>query len=288
MQILHYLEVENFKRFADKQRIKLDHPSVLIGPNNCGKTSAIQAIALWSQSVKTWFDVRKKSSAKERTATSINRLAIVSVPVQRTRFFWHDTKVRAGVNDILLSITLGVWWEKEIVPLKINFRNHGDELVYCSPDEHTLNNMEFIKYAASLNVELLYPMSGLATEEPVLQSKYVVGLLGQGQTAQVLRNLCLTVSKNNPEDWDRICQLMKRLFSVELGEPNENAKGLIELYYRQVGVKELLDVSMSGRGFQQMLLIFAYLYSHKGSVLMVDEPDAHLEKIGRASWRERV
>ncbi len=277
MQILHYLEVENFKRFADKQRIKLDHPSVLIGPNNCGKTSAIQAIALWSQSVKTWFDVRKKSSAKERTATSINRLAIVSVPVQRTRFFWHDTKVRAGVNDILLSITLGVWWEKEIVPLKINFRNHGDELVYCSPDEHTLNNMEFIKYAASLNVELLYPMSGLATEEPVLQSKYVVGLLGQGQTAQVLRNLCLTVSKNNPEDWDRICQLMKRLFSVELGEPNENAKGLIELYYRQVGVKELLDVSMSGRGFQQMLLIFAYLYSHKGSVLMVDEPDAHLE-----------
>ena len=28
---------------------------------------------------------------------------------------------------------------------------------------------------------------------------------------------------------------------------------------------------------QQMLLIFAYLYSHKGSVLLVDEPDAHLE-----------
>src|SRR5690606_38615818 len=29
--------------------------------------------------------------------------------------------------------------------------------------------------------------------------------------------------------------------------------------------------------FQQMLLIFAYLYSHKRSVLLVDEPDAHLE-----------
>ena len=31
------------------------------------------------------------------------------------------------------------------------------------------------------------------------------------------------------------------------------------------------------RGFQQLLLIFAYRYSHKGSVLLVDEPDAHLE-----------
>ncbi len=33
MRLLHYLEIENFKRFGDKQRIELDHPAVLIGPN---------------------------------------------------------------------------------------------------------------------------------------------------------------------------------------------------------------------------------------------------------------
>ena len=37
-----------------KQRISLAHPAVLIGPNNCGKTSAIQGIALWSLAVKSW------------------------------------------------------------------------------------------------------------------------------------------------------------------------------------------------------------------------------------------
>jgi hypothetical protein len=26
MRLLHYLEIENFKRFGDKQHIKLDHP----------------------------------------------------------------------------------------------------------------------------------------------------------------------------------------------------------------------------------------------------------------------
>lgn len=87
MRLLHYIEIENFKRFGDKQRIELDHPAVLIGPNNCGKTSAIQALALWSQAVQTWYDTRKNSSAKERTATALNRLSIVAVPVQRTRFF---------------------------------------------------------------------------------------------------------------------------------------------------------------------------------------------------------
>ena len=35
MRLLHYLEIQNFKRFGDKQRIELDHPAVLIGPNNC-------------------------------------------------------------------------------------------------------------------------------------------------------------------------------------------------------------------------------------------------------------
>ena len=36
------------------RRIELNQPVVLIGPNNCGKTTAIQVIALWSQAVKTW------------------------------------------------------------------------------------------------------------------------------------------------------------------------------------------------------------------------------------------
>ena len=38
MKLFHYLEIQNFKRFGDRQRIELDHPTVLIGPNNCGKT----------------------------------------------------------------------------------------------------------------------------------------------------------------------------------------------------------------------------------------------------------
>lgn len=277
MRLLHYIEIENFKRFGEKQHIELDHPAVLIGPNNCGKTSAIQAIALWSQAVKTWFDARKASSARERPATPINRLGIVSVPVQRTRYFWHNTQVRTGNKDIPLVITVGLWWKDGIVPFSMRFRNQGDELVYCVPDGEAFENLDFVEYAASINVELLYPMSGLETEEPILQPGRIGVLLGQGQTAQVLRNLCLMVAKDTPDDWQSIVRLMKRLFAVDLGIPRETARGAIELQYRQAAVKESLDVSLSGRGFQQMLLIFAYLYSHKRSVLLVDEPDAHLE-----------
>lgn len=273
MRLLHYIEIENFKRFGDKQRIELDHPAVLIGPNNCGKTSAIQALALWSQAVRTWYDVRKDSSAKERTATSLNRLNIVAVPVTRTRLFWHNTRVQ----KVPLTITVGVEFKGKVEPLTMRFTHRGDELVYCSPDESVMGQGELIAFATSLKVELLYPMSGLDTEEPILQPGRVDVLLGQGRTADVLRNLCLAVAKASADDWKRVAQLMQRLFNIQLGQPEETSRGSITLSYRQPGVKEPLDISSAGRGMLQMLLVFAYLYSHKRSVLLVDEPDAHLE-----------
>ena len=227
--------------------------------------------------MRTWYDVRQDSSAKERTATALNRLNIVAVPVTRTRFFWHNTRVRKGTKDIHITITVGVEFNGAIRAVPIRFRSQGDELVYCTPDEAVLSDLPLIAHAAGLGVELLYPMSGLETEEKILKPGAVDVLLGQGQTAQVLRNLCLMVLTQSREDWQRVTSLLQRLFNVELTEPLETTRGSIELLYRQPGVKELLDVASSGRGFQQMLLIFAYLYSHKRSVLLVEEPDAHLE-----------
>lgn len=274
MRLLHYVELENFKAFGASQRIDLDHPSVIIGPNNCGKTSVIQAIALWGQAIRTWHEARSGSAALERTGAPLNRLNVLNVPVQRTRLFWHDTKVRTGNSDIPLVITAGVQYKGKVEPVRIRFRNQGEDLVYCYLD---LSRSDLIAYAAEINVELLYPMSGLEMEEPVLQPGRIGVLLGQGQTAQVLRNLCSMVYRQSPGDWAEIVGLMERLFRLKLDTPRENARGAIDLSYTQQGVKEQLALSSAGRGFQQMLLIFAYLFSHKRSVLLVDEPDAHLE-----------
>ena len=52
-------------------------------------------------------------------------------------------------------------------------------------------------------------------------------------------------------------------------------RGEIEMAYREGDVQ--LDLSASGRGLQQTLLILAYLYANPGNVLLLDEPDAHLE-----------
>ncbi len=45
--------------------------------------------------------------------------------------------------------------------------------------------------------------------------------------------------------------------------------------YRERNVT--LDLSSSGRGLQQTMLILAFMYANPGAVLLLDEPDAHLE-----------
>ena len=85
-------------------------------------------------------------------------------------------------------------------------------------------------------MRLLYPTSGLDTEEPILKPGRIDVLPGQGQTAQVLRNLCLLVCKDAPEGWRRIAALMVRLFSVTLDDPTETGRGSIDLLHRQASM----------------------------------------------------
>ena len=277
MKLLHYLEIENFKTFGRRQRIEFDHPATLIGPNNCGKTTAIQAIALWSLAVQTWLAKKGMSRPSERTAAAINRLDIVAVPVHSTRNLWHNMVVRKYHRDVRIEIAVGIEYKNQVRPVVMQFRNHGREIVYCTPDELTRADIDLIRAAAEISVRILYPMSGLDMEEPVIRKNRIDVLLGQGKTAQVLRNLCLIVHQNQPECWMDIVQMLDRLFSVTLSSPVENTRGSIDLTYRQSGVKDPLDISAAGRGLQQMLLTFSYLFSCQRSVLLIDEPDAHLE-----------
>ena len=129
-------------------------------------------------------------------------------------------------------------------------------------------------------VAFLPPMSGLSTSEAMLQPGTVNVLMGQGRTADVLRNLCFQVFLDRQRGWHEILvPRMQKLFGATILDPQYNQeRGEITLRYRDTRMPNLeLDLSSSGRGFQQTLLLTAYMILHPNSVVMLDEPDAHLE-----------
>jgi ABC-type cobalamin/Fe3+-siderophores transport system ATPase subunit len=285
MLVYSYIRIENFKIFGDSITIPLNNPTVLIGPNNAGKTSIIQALALWSWAVRSWVNGRKQSSG----SSSIYKRDIIQVPVSETRFFWRDADVRSKNQPIEMKIAVGVSLEGKEIDIEMIFKYFTPEQISCAPV--ILKNDDFdkaLKSVASTRVDLLYPMSGIDIEEPMLQEGRINVLIGQGQTAQVLRNLCYQVYENSSfpfpqrteNDWAKIKQLIKKLFYIDLLDPEFNAgRGALNLRYttNEKQKNYPLDIAVSGRGQQQMLLILAYMFAHKGSVLLIDEPDAHLE-----------
>jgi hypothetical protein len=70
---------------------------------------------------------------------------------------------------------------------------------------------------------------------------------------------------------------MKDLFGAELDQPKYIAeRGEVTMSYQDLRGNQL-DLSCSGRGMQQTLLVLSYLIVNQGAVLLLDEPDAHLE-----------
>ena len=71
--MLTKLRLRNFKLFEDVE-IELAGRVVFVGPNNSGKTSALQALALWNAGVRRWVQKRGAGNVpKERAGVTINR-----------------------------------------------------------------------------------------------------------------------------------------------------------------------------------------------------------------------
>lgn len=284
MQKIYYLKIQNFKIFGDEVIINFANPTILIGANNSGKTTAIQALALWSWAVRIWYEKKKntKSKNERNKGVALNRLEISQVPIKETRYFWNNAKVRQNSTDnIGLTIKVGVFFNNEIQEVGMLLKYHSPDLMYCQPTEESFKTDGLIEFVNSLKINLLYAMSGISDKEYVFQEDAIRTQIGIGQTANVLRNICYHLAIQNENDWKYLVDLMNKLFSIEIKKPFVRATGTIELLYnykeKQKKTDYDLDITLAGRGQQQMLLVLAYLLANKDSILMIDEPDAYLE-----------
>lgn len=290
--MLTKLVIRNFKRFEDVE-IPLSSPVVFIGPNNSGKTTALQAFALWELGLRRWKEKRGAGAPEKRPGVNINRRDLF-VPGDDAKQLWRKLHVRdvqklngkqetknIRIDILVCGNTDGKDWA---CGLEFDFSN--DESFACRPlrmsEGKQPKRMSIPEEASGVEIAFLPPMSGVSSTETRLDSGAINVRLGDGRTAEVLRNLCYLLSikkdeKGNASAWTKLVSYMQDLFKVKLDVPEYiPERGEIQMTYRdEYDVK--LDLTCSGLGLQQTLLLLAYLALHPGAVLLLDEPDAHLE-----------
>ncbi|MBM3790591.1 MAG: hypothetical protein FJW35_09615 [Acidobacteria bacterium] len=263
--MIRKVTLRRFKRFDE---VTFDIPGhiVLAGPNNTGKTTLLQAVGAWALAFQRWKqlnDFQRHGGAYAKAP--IARQAFSAVPVRAFDLIWNAREYRRPIE---IEIHAAPGWKitMELIP-------DSTEQIYVRPkaDAEPATVRE-----ASLPAVYVPPMTGISTDEPVYQRPKQDQLLGLGKPGEIIRNLL--VQAHQTPAWDRLQDSMRRLFHCEILPPDSTGADIVA-EYRALGNGTRLDIASAGSGFQQVLMLLTFLHTRPASVLLVDEPDAHLHVI---------
>ena len=266
--MIERVTLRRFKRFADVT-FSLPGHVVIAGPNNCGKTTLLQAIAAWDLALTYWRQRHtvplRHQRGKRYTKVPISRQAFTAVPLRAFDLLWNN-RTYAGSIEIEVRHSQGRTVTMELMA-------DSTEQVYVRPKSNV--DPEAVKHV-DLRTAFVPPMTGLSIGEPVYQRPKVDQLLGQGKPGDVIRNLL--VEAHQTSAWGSLRDSITRLFHYEMLPPNAIGADIIA-EYRDHPDGPQLDVASAGSGFQQVLMLLTFLHARPGSILLLDEPDAHLHVI---------
>ncbi len=285
------ITINNFKKLG-KISFPFSQTVVIIGPNNSGKSTVFQALCLWEIGITNFIAAHKKGDLNRKGFVVINRKDLLNSPISDARFLWKNKQVTdksdiGKISHIPLEIEIEGETDGYNWIIKAEFTFSNAESFTCRIVKGLTDSIKLYDNNKGLHFGFLQPMSGITTLEDKLPQGAIDRRLGEGKTAEVLRNICYEVlypenskAQINTSEvrWKNLSKAIKTMFGAELQLPEFiKVNGTIQLEYIENKIR--YDISSGGRGFQQTLLLLAYMFAHPNTVLLLDEPDAHLEVI---------
>ena len=292
------LTLRNFKCIRE-QTYEFTSFDLLVGRNNSGKSTILQALAIW----QFCMDEFHRAERSGTTGTRVLLPDFTPLPLPEFNLLWHQRTDRKNVpitkdgkrmhSPELRHIEVHVEWTSAAGQRQqylLRLRYESPQAVYALPDEGGWKRFRALDEAKQLpRLAYVPPFSGLEPVEEWRDIGPIRKQVGKAQPGSVLRNLLLRVlgpqQTNGMEtlpgkltsspDWEELTRAVHRWFSVELHEPIYRPGATkIECEYRHG--RKTYDVIAGGSGFHQALMLLAFLYAYKPTTILLDEPDAHL------------
>ena len=265
-----------------------------MGRNNSGKSTVLQALAIWQFCVEEF-------SRTPRKGTGTNGIQVIlpnftALPVPEFWLLWKDQAVGQARTEKkrsqkLILIEIIVHWrgvDKLDHEFGIGLRYQTSQTLYAIPTGGWTKFRQCEKLLPK--IAHVPPISRLEPSEKWLDEAPTRQQVGKGQPGSVLRNLLLRVCPppprsadgkfikgcKAPDNWTELARMVQQWFSVELQPPQyDPVKDVyIGVEYKQNG--KAYDLIAGGSGFHQTMTLLAFLYGYQPTTILLDEPDAHL------------
>ena len=280
------ITIKNFKSFGETS-FELDKVNILIGPNNSGKSSILQALWLWNLGFIEAVEQQRNDSSISIGVSKLYGLNIKKVEevfknlaLMKTSF---DGKKRKNENiriEIILSGNYVFENKNEDWSVGCEFHFYNtQEAIRCKIQNKEKIDKNVLNYLKAVKMVYSHPMTAINLEELVLDTTSVNRRITEGKNGEIIRNLCFQLFSENPKKWKELCELVKKSFFVDLMEP-ENIRGVLEINYKKIGINnpsKYFNFSSLGLGCTQYILLLLIIFSNENSLILLDEPDAHLE-----------
>lgn len=281
------LTLRNFKSVRE-QTYHFTPFDLLVGRNNNGKSTVLQALAIWQFCLDEFRRVKRRS----RTGKQIVLPNFTVLPVPEFNLLWrektdrHYPKINGSKKQEFILIEIEVTWitpapQAQPRTFSIRLRYNSPQTIYAMPAEgweafRVLEEPTPDDQPQLPKLVYVPPFSGLEPLEEWRDEGPLRKQVGKAQPGSVLRNLLWRVWDQNPTHWAAIQQKIQEWFGVSL-QPPQYEKGVdtqIICNYKQ-GDK-YYDIIAGGSGFHQALTLLAFYYGYQPTTILLDEPDAHL------------
>lgn len=261
--MLTKLTIKNFKRFRHETVVNFEPITVLLGGNNSGKSSVLQALSIFQYCMEVTR--KRKNGGFTLDTKTIGPEEFGALPVTEPTDLWPDSKPNGAIH-IEASFSNGASIGFEI---KISFNRFS-----ITP---TLRG-ETKKLIEETKVRYVPIHSGLALREEFLLAPARADRLRELQHGSVIRNLLWDLKENNKERWKKLKEILGRLYPTASLDVTFDSQvdRFISSDYEDHILERGLDIVVSGTGFQQVLQIFTGVLSQGSTIVLMDEPDAHL------------
>jgi len=280
------LVIRKFKSIKEES-YSFTNFDLLVGPNNSGKSTILQALAIWQ------FCVYEFHRAKRHGKRGIQVVLpnFTALPVPEFNLLWTEKRdrkypIKSGKKrQEYILIEIDVTWRGsngEAKTFGVKLRYLSPQTVYAIPAKGWKVFHQYERDKVLPRVAYVPPFSGLEPIEKWNDTSILRQQVGKGQPGSILRNLLLLVMRKKEQeqeqekDWREISSVVQRWFGIKLKKPKYEQGVDTQITCEYAENKRSYDIIAGGSGFHQTLTLLAFLYGYKPTTILLDEPDAHL------------